>query len=83
MHQQAYGGNFKEAKSIKLMPLIPYDASDEAIEMNYKQLVHIPYVLCRNGLRSQESDCREVYEKMSEYANKIIAERRESEPVEK
>ena len=72
-----------EENTKKLIPLIPYNVVEEAIEMNYNQLVVIPYLLCRNDLRSKESDCEEIYRKMSTFANEIIAQRRETEPSQR
>jgi len=71
-----------EENTKKLIPLIPYNASD-TIGMNYDQLVGMPGRLCRNGLRSQESDCRQIHKKMWKFADEIIDHRRETECPEK
>lgn len=69
-----------EKRTKKLISLIPYDVSAQVIDMNYNQLVNLPYVLCRNGLKSKESDCEEIHQKMSQFADEIAAQRSEAKP---
>lgn len=56
---------------------------DEAIEMNYAQLEKIPFLLCSYGIRSEQSNCEEIYNDMKKFVDEIIEQRRKTEPADK